>query len=704
MKQLFTFALFLGIAGVASCKKDSPLNGDNKPPVVEAGKIAPDGFTFKTAKDIVVNVTLLTNTNQPLSGVKVNIYDPANVTNGSAIYSGFTDKAGKLTATVSVAAHLKQLIIDPLSAGLLRYATAAINGNATTIVIGGEAGFGGDVVITSYAAGKNNPSTASLKTFAVSPISFSYPSPYKNTKDAVYDDKNYPLDLGRPKYLLEQGDAISAALLKTVNASLPESDPLPVTHPEYLESSVTSTLNLVKKSDVWITYISEGAGNRNTLAYYTYATGSKPKQEKDIKNAKYVFPNASHAGSGGALQSGDKIKLGTFDAGISIGFILIGNAWTGSGVDLEKPRYFSDDALNPEEKASEKKHTVVLWDKLHKLFLIGFEDLPRNGGSDNDFNDLVFYITSNPVEGISNEGVPNTDPGDDQDGDGVNDDKDEFPTDATKAYTSYFPSKDAYAQVAFEDNWPAKGDYDLNDMVIDYRYKFIKNAKNEVVTLTGEFVPKAAGASFKNGFGVELPISASLVKTVTGQKAISNYIAFASNGVEAGQDKAVIVPFDNHDAVLRYADGSFLVNTKMNKDKVAGTSTTVEVTFTAPVAEESLKPSAFNPFLISNVTVNKRAIEIHLPGFTPTKLADKKYFNTKDDTSKPGEGRYYLSKENGPWAIAYNTSIIYPIEEANINKAYLHFDEWALSGGTAYADWYSNTSAGYRDNKFLYLK
>ncbi|RYZ93940.1 MAG: DUF4114 domain-containing protein, partial [Sphingobacteriaceae bacterium] len=436
MKKLFTYLFIIAIAGLASCKKDSPAKNDDTLPVIPGEKLAPDGFNFKTSKDITIDVTLLANNNQPLAGVKVNIYVPAKTTNGSAIYTGFTNIAGKLQATVSVASGLKELIIDPLSAGLIRYATAKINGSAITAVIGGKDGFSGDIVASS--APVSTLATASLKSFAVSPIKFSYPSPYTSTKDAVVNTDTYPASLGRPKYLEKTGDDIDASLLKNINASLPESSPLPETHPEYLTSKVTSTLNIVEQSDVWITYVSEGAGNKNTLAYYTYKTGSKPGSEEDIKNAKYVFPNASGYGSGGGLNSGDKVSLGRFDAGVSIGFILIGDAWTGTGIDKEKPRYFSDDALNPEKDSKLKKHSVVLFDAAHKLFLIGFEDLPRDNGSDNDFNDLVFYATSNPVEGISNVDVPPVDTGKDQDGDGIDDDKDEFPKDPERAYTSYF--------------------------------------------------------------------------------------------------------------------------------------------------------------------------------------------------------------------------------------------------------------------------
>jgi LruC domain-containing protein len=37
----------------------------------------------------------------------------------------------------------------------------------------------------------------------------------------------------------------------------------------------------------------------------------------------------------------------------------------------------------------------------------------------------------------------------------------------------------------------------------------------------------------------------------------------------------------------------------------------------------------------------------------------------------------------------------YPIETVEIIDAYLHFAEWAQSGGVSYPDWYTDQS-GYR--------
>ncbi|RVU01763.1 LruC domain-containing protein [Mucilaginibacter limnophilus] len=694
MKKLFTTLFITTAIFAASCKKDST-PGQETAPEVEGNKLAPEGFNFATTKDVNVNITLRTNTNEAIAGVVVNVYNPSNP--DAAIFKAVTDKSGNIKGKITVPSSLTQLVIDPAYVGLIRNVNAEIKGNATSIVIGGADGVSGDFINVV----PNTLKTNSLTTNASSLTTISYPSPYRNTSEAVLNTSSYPLSLGRPKYLEATGDAISAELLRNVNASLPESSPLPQTHPEYLKSTVTSTLNIVEQSDVWITYVSEGAGNLNTLAFYTYTTGNPPARERDIRNATYIFPNASGVGSGGGLKAGDKVKLGRFPKGTTIAFMLIGNSWNGSGVNTGNTTYYSDDNLNPEGTASLRKHSVVLHDSANDLFLIGFEDLPRDGSSDNDFNDLVFYATSNPVTGISDDGVPPVDTGKDKDGDGVDDDKDAFPDDATKAYISYYPSENTYAQVAFEDNWPNKGDYDLNDLVVNCRYKFISNAKNQVISLTGDFVPVASGASFKNGFGLQLPVAASQVASVTGQNITGSYISRASNGVESGQAKAVIIPFDDQDNVLKYPDLSFFVNTMMDKNKVVGTTVSVEVKFTAAIDPANLQASAFNPFLISN---KRRGYEVHLPGFAPTDKADAKLFDTSDDASKPSTGKYYLSNENWPWAISYNTSILYPIETAPINNAYLHFAEWARSAGTSYTDWYSNTAAGYRNTSLLYTK
>jgi len=700
MRKLFTCVLFISLAGLVSCKKNSSESAAAK--ASSANKIAPDGFNYGTARNVSLNLYLQSPKGEALAGVVVNVYRPSSTTPGTAIFTGVTDKNGNITAKISVPTYLNSLVIDPAYVGILRNATADIISGGITGIIGGPNVYSGDIAPAPTLNSTGSTSGETLFSVTSDGTTYSYPSPYTSTANAVVNTPAIPLGWGVPKYLLSTNDVISAALLSYVNASLPEGQNLGVTHPNYLASTNTSTLNITATADVWITFVAEGAGNLNTLAYYTYPTNTPPQTTADVQNATLIFPNASGLGSGGGLVPGNKVHLGTFNAGTSIGFMLLGNAWSGSGVNVNSPKYYSNDALNPETVASLQKHSVVLYDATDNLSLIGFEDLNRQtGGSDNDFNDLVFYATSNPVSAISNTNVPPIATPLDSDGDGVPDATDAFPNDPTRAYITYYPSQTGYANIAFEDNWPTKGDYDLNDLVLNYRYTLVSNAQNQVVTIQADYSIAAAGASFKNGYGVQLPIPASAVKSVTGQLFKDNYIQLAANGVEAGQTNAVIIPFDNTDELITNPDLSYFVNTELSKDKVVGNTSTVLITLNSPIAISTFTPSAFNPFLISN---GRRGYEIHLPGYAPTSKADPKLFGTGDDASVPSQGKYYLSGDNWPWAINYSDTFTYPIEGVNISLAYPHFTDWAAAAGSLFTDWYTNTAAGYRNNADLYLK
>ncbi|PJJ83038.1 LruC domain-containing protein [Mucilaginibacter auburnensis] len=696
----FTPLMLAALTLLAACKKSSITPDQNTNGGNNITKLAPDGFNFATTKNVTVSLSLKAPNGDALKGVVVSLYNPANTNGNAAIYKGVTDASGNLVAAVTIPATVKQLVIDPAYVGLMRNAVANINGSSVSATIGGPSVFGGDIV--PQAIVEQSGSSSSTLTTLASGITFVYPSPYTSSSDAIVNTSQTPFNLGVPKFLLPNDDVISASLLSYVNASLPEYKPVPDTHPEYLSSKVTSTLNVVEKSDVWITFVAEGAGNLNTLGFYTYKTGSAPTSESDIDKVTIILPNASGAGSGGGLKSGNKVKLGTFDPGTSIGFVLIGNGWTGKGVATGNTKFYSDDKLNPETNSALKKHTVVLYDDVNKVTLVGFEDLNRQTGSDNDFNDLVFYASSNPITGISNVGVPVVDKGGDADGDGVADELDAFPNDASKAYVSYYPSASGYANIAFEDNWPTKGDYDLNDVVVKYRYTFESNAQNKVVTIKGDYNVTAVGASFKNGFGVQFPFAASNVASVTGQKFKDNYISLAGNGVEAGQSKAVIIPFDNTDLMLNNPDNGYFVNVLNSRDKVTnGATATVVMTLSTPVAQSTITGASINSFLISN---SRRTHEVHLPGYAPTDKADAKLLGQGDDNSIPSSSRYYLTKDNWPWAISFADNFTYPLEQVKITDAYPHFADWASSGGSLFPDWYTNTGSGYRVNSNLYTK
>ncbi|HVX49397.1 MAG TPA: LruC domain-containing protein [Chitinophagaceae bacterium] len=690
--QIFTLCLFV-LALAFSCKKagDQPAGGNTGGNTGNVEKIAPDGFTFSTAKTVSVNIQLLAPDNTPIAGVPVSIYDAAvtiqdngNAQPGAALFTGLSDKNGYVKASLAVAATLDTVLVDAKYTSLPQNAKAYINGTSLDVTLGGTDGIGGNVV----------PNLMVARGHAGMPVSNSF-LPTTNYVSMGNTDH-----YGRPKYLVTP-DVISSTLLSYINASLPEGIPLTTTHPQYLTDAATGTVNVTEKSDVWITFVSEGAGYANSLGYYTYPTNNPPQSPSDISTVYVALPNASLYGSGGTMRSGDKIKLGTFDAGTSIGFVLFQDAWeSNSSINTSATKFYSDTKLNPEDNSSYKKHSVLLYDGTDELYLVGFEDLQRPDG-DNDFNDIVFYATSNPVTGISNAGVEPIDKPIDTDGDGVSDVFDQYPKDAARAYDNYYPSQNSYATLAFEDLWPSTGDYDMNDLVVNYRYKFVSNASNNVVEVYGDYAVQAAGASFQNGFGVQFPFAANLVKSVTGQKLKSNYITTAANGVEAGQSKAVIIPFDNHQDLINNYAGAYFINTKNELPKVTGDTAHVYLQFTSPISSSTLGSAPFNPFLISNM---RREYEVHLPGNAPTDKANAKLLATGDDASVPASGIYYVSKSNWPWAISFTTQFTYPLEGVKISDAYLHFLDWAKSGGTSYTDWLTNSASDYRNNSNLYTK
>lgn len=201
----------------------------------------------------------------------------------------------------------------------------------------------------------------------------------------------------RPNYLLPR-DVISNDMLNFIQTMLPEASDLRKTHPELLSSTAIADIPITKASDIYITFVSQGANYGDAFAFYTYPTNAPPASAKDIKTITYVFPNAGHLTP---LWAGDKVKIGSFEPGTSVGFVLMQDAWIDATKKLNNDavHFCSNDVLNPETNASLKKHAVLIDYNNggdHKT-LIGFEDIDRTKQEcDEDFNDVVVYATVTP--------------------------------------------------------------------------------------------------------------------------------------------------------------------------------------------------------------------------------------------------------------------------------------------------------------------
>ena len=271
----------------------------------------------------------------------------------------------------------------------------------------------------------------------------------------------------------------------------------------------------------------------------------------------------------------------------------------------------------------------------------------------------------------------------DKDGDGVLDSNDDFPNDATRAFIVTYPSKNSWGTIAFEDLWPKQGDYDMNDLVMRYQIAQTEDSSGRVKDLQMTMEIQARGASRASGFGVELTnISPSNVNGAT--LSINGASAF-SVAPEANQRYMTWILFNRGSDYSPVPVGYSFFNTESGAPKQKLPTFNLKMTFKTPPPRATLGAAPYNPFLFNT---SDRGIEVHLPDYPPTKLANAALFGTGDDKSKPSAGRYYKTAKNLPWAIHIAEDWHHPLEKVSISKAYPQFGPWAESGGTAQLSWY----------------
>lgn len=482
--------------------------------------------------------------------------------------------------------------------------------------------------------------------------------------------------VGTPDYLLSR-IKLDGELMNNIMYTLPESKfGIGMTgdkHGFIREGDAIGDIRILKNTKVNLIFMHEGASMLNALSYYTYPTGNPPATREEIKRT-VAFPNLSYAYSGGELSSGDRVSLkywnGTefvdeFPAGTTIGWCLIANGFKSSTVNANYTplTFYSNPIFNPER--SSKQHCVALRDKDKKIIALGFEDqnreTERNGVlvSDNDFNDAVFYIESEVEDGFDKDGIPDMIPD---------------PTPVPNPDDNYITYS---GSLAFEDLWPSKGDYDMNDAVIDYTSTHYRNANNQVVSIVDKFTPKWSGAGKKNGFGYQLDVSSSMISKVKIETECDNsFNLFKTDGkgLELNQNKATIVLFEDIKAIL-------------NQNTSKSTTFTITIDFTSPVSSSLVIPP-YNPFIVSSGDGNARGVEVHLPNKIPTNLADKSLLGTANDASNPQKNIYYISNENYMFALNLPVIFDYPDEFQSLENAYPRFRKWVDSKGTTDQDWY----------------
>ncbi len=263
------------------------------------------------------------------------------------------------------------------------------------------------------------------------------------------------------------------------------------------------------------------------------------------------------------------------------------------------------------------------------------------------------------------------------------------------------PDPEFEGTLAFEDLWPGKGDYDINDLVVEYNFDIDKDNSEKIKDITATFEVRAFGAALHNGFGFSFPnVDPSDILSVTGYDIQGGSIfSLASNGVEIGQSDATFIVFDDAFNIMQHPGSGIGVNTDHPAPYVQPVTITLYIDFAdGQVSYSQLDIGNFNPFIVIS---QSRGMEVHLPDYPPTDLHNPSIFGTYEDDSNPGAGRYYKTHNNLFWAINIPERFDYPNEKQVITGAYLKFANWAQSDGVLFPDWYKDLP-GYRNASAIY--
>lgn len=428
---------------------------------------------------------------------------------------------------------------------------------------------------------------------------------------------------------------------------------------------------------VWVTFIGDGgfsisnANVKNSLCYYTYTGTLKGSDAKNIhKTIIYPNTNVNILYNKASITIGSRIQLlywngtkyvDTFPEGVKIGWAMISNKGNSGLNHLNNIGNFrfSTPILNSEvgENPGCYANGISRWCEEGQMNIVGMENrqhLDPSSSNDMDYNDILFKVTSDPVIKPATE-VP---------------------------IVTEEDSKNITGTLAFEDNWPKKGDYDFNDFITGYTYSLVRNkGEHNVAKIRMTFVPRALGATYDSGFAIQLPIASDNVQEVTGGR------------LESTNGNAVIIVYENTRRDGFGGRGGY-INTQKGSESMPGNTLTVNVSLKNKIDLNGFEK--FNPFIY----VGNRNHEIHLTDMTPTDKMEISLLGSEDDRSNTKQGIYYRTDNTHPWALdipsAHNSNKSiwgYPSEGSVISKAYPDYINWTATEHTL--NWLNNKNSEY---------
>lgn len=258
----------------------------------------------------------------------------------------------------------------------------------------------------------------------------------------------------------------------------------------------------------------------------------------------------------------------------------------------------------------------------------------------------------------------------------------------------HYPSEAGYATIAYEDNWPKEGDYDLNDLVFRFRITETLNEDDNITQVAIKGYLAAYGAGYHNGFAFRLAginrDDIHAISTLSHNQQIQ-----ISNGLETDSTEAIFIV--SSDLKEKLPQGCLYYRTAQHCQEAIAFEFEIDIYFNEDADTSGLMSMPYDPFMFATPgayvrdglwTNPGRKLEVHLTDQAPTEQFDSYWFGWWSDSSEIVTNRYFKTTANHPWALLINDDWKWPREHVDLIDAYPEFAGYAESGGLNNTLWY----------------
>ena len=262
--------------------------------------------------------------------------------------------------------------------------------------------------------------------------------------------------------------------------------------------------------------------------------------------------------------------------------------------------------------------------------------------------------------------------------------------------TVCYPSSTSYVTLAFEDKWPQTGDYDFNDVVVQYRACQDKvSTEVKRYWIKGNLV--ASGGMYHNAFAVRLEgVAPSSVDTSLISHTIGSEYK-ATSPLEAGRSEVILTVLPNTRALGKTHSSCRVFRAEAGCFSPEIIPFSLHLTLSSGIDASTAPSGVLDPFIYAVadqahgdfVTAgNERNWEVHLKNQAPTEAFDINYYGSEKDASAPASDLYFLTSSGLPFAIQVGTEWQAPRENIDITNAYTQFADFAESNGVSNSLWF----------------